>query len=737
MSDPRIAEAVALLQAGNLSAAESLCLAIIAAGGLGDPAPHALLGRVQASAGRLQDARRAVDTALRIDPDHRLSLLEDAELARRERDPLRAERSLRRLLQLEPDNPRFWANLAGLLLGLGRPAQAREAAASALGRDPQRPELLMLMADTEHAAGDHASAMARWRALSTTHPQLARVWVGLGRAAERLGDERLASLAFTGALDRDPRHPDALRGLARACLSSQDRAGALSANQRLLEVQPDAVDAWYAIALAHWQEHDLAPAMTALHEVLRRDRQHLPARWAVANLPPDTMHADEAAMQAYVERYLLSLAAFDALGDPPAADHPAVLAAVSMCNNFYVHYAVADSLAIQRRSGALLTRLVHAVSGRAQLPPRPARARARVLFVSSFLYQHSVGKLFERVITGLDREHLDIRILSCGTTQDALTARLAAFADGFGVCRRDINGLRQRIIDEAPDVLVWLDLGMDPMLGWVAAQRLAPVQCVLWGHPVTTGLDNIDWFLTAEAMERAGGEADYSEQVFRLPGLGCRFAPPQDSPAPRSADSAMPPVFAMPQTVFKLTPVHDGVLAQIAAAIPDARFELVPGSSEGARGRLRQRIAAGFAAAGASAERVLMIHPPLEPAQWFELLGRFDVNLDPIGWSGGVTSLEMLWYGIPTLTLPGRSMRSRHTLAMLRLLQVDDRLVATDIDDYVAKAVALGRSPRLRAELRGVITERRHRLYDDPQVSAALQGFLIAVAAGRDPRIQH
>jgi len=131
---------------------------------------------VQANAGRLQDARRAVDTALRIDPNHRLSLLEDAELARRERDPLRAERSLRRLLQLEPDNPRFWANLAGLLLGLGRPAQARDAAASALGCDPQRPELLMLMADTEHAAGDHASTMARWRALSTTHPQLARVW---------------------------------------------------------------------------------------------------------------------------------------------------------------------------------------------------------------------------------------------------------------------------------------------------------------------------------------------------------------------------------------------------------------------------------------------------------------------------------------------------------------------------------------------------------------------------------
>jgi predicted O-linked N-acetylglucosamine transferase (SPINDLY family) len=624
--------------------------------------------------------------------------------------------------------------LARVLLAAGRTPDALAEARLAASQSPPHPEAQMVLADAEHACGDYEAALRRWQALERTLPGHPRVLLGLARAAQRHGQRGLAVDAYQRLLAGDPRHPLALRGLVHLRLEAEDRAGAIDAARRLLAIQPDAVDAWYAIALAHWQDLDLAPAIAALHEVLRRDPGHLPARWAVSNLPPDTLHADEAAMQAYVGRYLDALSAFERAADPPAQAHPAVAAALTLCNNFYVHYAVEDSLPIQRRAGALLSRLVRAVEGDAGAPPPPARTRPRVLFASSFLREHSVGKLFERVVTGLERGRLEVRALACGTTGDALTDRVARGVDGLVQVRRDPGAIVESIRAQAPDVLVWLDIGMDPMLGWVAAQRLAPVQCALWGHPVSTGLDAIDWFLTADAMERAGGEADYAERVFRLPGLGCRFARPAEAPPARDGDAAGPVAFGMPQTVFKLTPVHDRALARIAAALPDARFELAPGANAGARERLRERIGRGFAAAGLAAEGRVLVHPVLDRAQWFGLLGRLDVNLDPIGWSGGVTSLEMFWFDIPTVTLPGRSMRSRHTLGMLRLMELEDRLVARDVDDYVRIAVELGRSPDLRAELRGLIAERKHRLYDDVRVSAALEGFLLDVAAGRDPR---
>jgi protein O-GlcNAc transferase len=626
------------------------------------------------------------------------------------------------------------AALARVHLTGGQPAVARVAASDALALEPDHAEAQMALADAEHAMGDFAAALSRWQGMASALPGQARILLGLARAAHRLGKRQLALDSYGALLRREPSHPLALRGLIHLRLEAEDRHGAIEAAQRLLAVQPHAVDAWYAIALAYWQEHDLAPAMAALHEVLQRDPRHLPARWAVANLPPDTVHQDESGMRAFVERYLEALAAFEGLDDPPPQARAAVAAALSLCNNFFVHYAVDETLPIQRRAGALLSRMVRAIDGAVALPPRPERVRPRVLFVSSYVYAHSVGKLFERVLTGLDRAALEVRVLACGSNADALNARIAGACEGLTQVARDQALIRQQILDEAPDVLIWLDIGMDPVLGWVAAQRLAPVQGMLWGHPVTTGLASIDWFLTADAMERAGGQADYSEQVFRLPGLGCRFAAPAETPPPRAGGADTPPVYGLPQTIFKLLPVHDGALARIAAAVPGARFDFVPGSSAGARGRLLARIERALETAGVPARGRVTMHPGLDRAQWFALLATLDVNLDPIGWSGGVTSLEMLWFEIPTVTLPGRSMRSRHALGMLRVLELDHRLAARDLDHYVGIAVELGRSADLRADLRGLIGERKHRLYDDPAVSAALQAFLVDVAAGRDPR---
>ena len=69
------------------------------------------------------------------------------------------------------------------------------------------------------------------------------------------------------------------------------------------------------------------------------------------------------------------------------------------------------------------------------------------------------------------------------------------------------------------DVLIYPDYGMEPRLQMVAPLRLAPVQCNMGGHPVTSGLQHMDYFLSSDLMEPEGGESHYSEKLVRLPGL--------------------------------------------------------------------------------------------------------------------------------------------------------------------------------------------------------------------------
>ena len=128
----------------------------------------------------------------------------------------------------------------------------------------------------------------------------------------------------------------------------------------------------------------------------------------------------------------------------------------------------------------------------------------------------------------LSREEFEISALHFDAETDAYTESVRANVDFFAHGERPAAEWAEVIAQRAPDVIVYLDIGMHPMPHMLGALRLAPVQAVLWGHPVTTGLDTIDYFLSSDAMEPADGDAHYTESLVRLRNVrsaylnGCR-----------------------------------------------------------------------------------------------------------------------------------------------------------------------------------------------------------------------
>ena len=104
--------------------------------------------------------------------------------------------------------------------------------------------------------------------------------------------------------------------------------------------------------------------------------------------------------------------------------------------------------------------------------------------------------------------------------------------------------------------------------------------------------------------------------------------------------------------------------------------------------------------------------------------------LDTLHWSGANTSLDALAMGLPVVTLPGALMRGRQSAAMLKILGMED-LVARDVDDYVSKAITLGRDMDRRMSLRQSILARRGALFQRDEPIRALEDFLVRAASGR------
>ncbi|HET7845453.1 MAG TPA: hypothetical protein VFL14_14950, partial [Xanthomonadales bacterium] len=250
---------------------------------------------------------------------------------------------------------------------------------------------------------------------------------------------------------------------------------------------------------------------------------------------------------------------------------------------------------------------------------------------------------------------------------------------------------------------------------------------------VTSGFRHIDAFVTSDAMEAPGGEANYAEPVVvRLPRLGCVFAPPTAEPADvaeLAGGQARVEVF-FAQSAFKIMPGFDDVLARIAQRVPAVRFHLTPHMQSPVRAALRERMQRAFAARGLELDRHVGLFRFVSEREFLGVARAAHFSLDSIGWSGGNTTLEILWHDTPVLTLPGTLMRSRHTLAMLELMDLPE-LVARDEDDYVERAVRLATDAAWRDELRARIRARKHVLYDDTAVVGAFEELL---AHGPGPR---
>jgi predicted O-linked N-acetylglucosamine transferase (SPINDLY family) len=733
---PHLAQAMQALSAGAAARAEAHCRDAIAADRR-NPAAHALLARVLSTLDRLDEARAAVDSALKLQAGFVPALMEDVTIARRSGDLQRATARLRSLISRVPPEPMLHAELARTLAETGDASAALLETGRALALAPSHPEATLLRAQLLAAAGDVEGAERECRRLLSVQPGHVGAWSALGEIELLAGRPAAAADCLRRAVRLAPTRADVLQSLTRIL----DVAGApvaerIAAYRALLSVAPTPM-AWVGLAVNHWHESDYAAAAAALDAALAIDPGHLLARWARFQYPATLCFDSDDEARAFAAQWRAGLAWFEARLDAGPVPADLALRCVTLATNFFFHYQGEPLLDAQRRYARVVERLVAAAVN--QTPPQPALPgpgeRIRVAVFSAHLSDHTVMRLFGSLIGGFDPARFEV-VAFHADAPDAVTRALEGKVERVVSGKYPLEAWVQTLVRYAPHVLLLPDLGMHPLAQGVASLRIAPVQAVMWGHPVTTGMTHVDAFLTADAMEPADGQRHYSEALVRLPALGTAFARPTLEPVVPADLAERDPArveYAYVQSVFKHLPLHDALFARIAAALPSARFHLTPSKYAGVSQRVRGRLARALGDAGLDPVRHIGIVRGLVPAEFFGLLERADIALDSIGWSGGNTSLETLWHNTPIVTLPGETMRSRHTAAMLELLELPE-LIARDADDYVRIAVELGRSADLRASLSARIAERKHRLYEDPRVAPALAEWCAGAVAAKAAR---
>ncbi len=361
--------------------------------------------------------------------------------------------------------------------------------------------------------------------------------------------------------------------------------------------------------------------------------------------------------------------------------------------------------------------------------------RLRVGFISNWVYACTVGNYFERWMTGLDAARFERFVYYTGQAEDQLTRRVARACDHFVRLNAGVRENGVRMLADRLDILIHPEVGMSTASHLYAGMRLAPLQMAGWGHPVTTGSAEIDYFLSCREMEPDGATDHYREKLLLLDGIGVDFpAPPPVEALDRSALGlpAAAHLYFCPQSLFKIHPDMDDALAGILAADAAAVLVFFQAASRKITMDFAARQSARIARAGIRAQGQIKFLPRLDAVTFRRALATADVVLDTIHWSGGGTSLDAFAAGVPVVTLPGRFMRGRQTAAMLRMMGLE-QLIAVDIDDYVAKATELAGNGVLSRSVRDAIARNRGQIFDRPHLTRDFADRIYEVAIAQSP----
>lgn len=301
--------------------------------------------------------------------------------------------------------------------------------------------------------------------------------------------------------------------------------------------------------------------------------------------------------------------------------------------------------------------------------------RLKIGFLSPDFRAHSVMYFVEGLLAQLDRRKFEVYAFYLFPKDDQVTGRVQRHVDqfihlaGFD-SQQQANAIRAQGIDLLVDLAG--HTGNNGLLAM--ARKAAPVQISWLGFPATTGLQAIDYKLTDEITDPPGAESDYTEQLYRLPTLFACYRPMSRNPLWRyqplyqvQTTPALANGFITFGSCNNLGKLTDAVLAlwgEILQAVPRSRL-LIEGKNLD-RSDFASAYRARCESLGIDTARLDLV--ALDVNQQYLTYHCIDIALDPFPLTGGTTTFDVLWMGVPMISMVGDSFKSRMGVAVLTYL---------------------------------------------------------------------
>jgi predicted O-linked N-acetylglucosamine transferase (SPINDLY family) len=649
-----------------------------------------------------------------------------------------AVETYRGLVALHPDDPALRSALAYALRSANQPEAAKEQLKCAISLDPALGEPHYMLAEILREEGQAQSAALHLEAaiscqasFNFAYPDLVDLLVqsGANDAAKAVCREALVVLPGSVRLHL-------LAGNVASL--DQDDSTALAQYNEALQLAANDVDARIGQGLALIRLGRREEGLASFRAAIEADPARADSRWALvmALLPQDAGSAPCTSSSG--ADFLAALKDFEGWSVAARFDESQI---VGSYLPFMLAYREENHRALLAAYGATCVRMMSrwqtrqhwAGQGSAR---RPARAKLRIGIASPFFSSHSVWHaLLKGWVNSIDRERFELVAFHLSASEDHETEVARAKVSAFHGGKRSIEAWPETIAMAQLDALIYGSIGMDQLSSQLACLRLAPVQATTWGHPETSGLPTLDFYLSAALLEPAGAQEAYSEKLVLLDNLGVYYEPTASDPS-QAIDLAQlgiddgRPILICPGSPFKYAAIHDSMLVDLALRLPGAQLVFFRSQFKSLSAAFEQRLAQRFEEAGLTLAEHCCFVPWMDTSSFHSLMRRADVFVDTVGFSGFNTASQAIECGLPVATVDGAFMRGRLASGILKRLDLEDLIVATP-DALVGLVARLVEDHAFAQSMRALIEARRARLFRDQSATRALETFLERATAGQ------
>lgn len=565
-----------------------------------------------------------------------------------------AEANLRQAQQLDANNPESLNGLAAVLLKRDRLDEAAELCRQVLADNPDDMTARSHLGSVLKQQGRYAEALVEYRTVLVQNPECAETFNNVGAVFIALGQFEDAIRMCNFATEFSPGLDAARENLAlarRCCLQQR-----IEQFRSVVNENDGDGDAWEALAEALHVKGEIGPAIEAYERALEIDPQQRVARSNLINCSQFQCGITARRMsELYVEwdRHH---------AQPLASERPPL-----------------DN------------------------DPDPDR-RLRLGVLSPNLRRHPAAYLTVAGFENLDRFQFETFFYSDVRDPDETTTRMETIADHWQVVSGTSDAdVAEAIHSDGIDVLLLMGGHQEGSRQLVVARKPAPVQIAWTGDP--SGQAAVDWLIADRFLIPQEFEEFYAESILRMPHDYATFDPPplelEIDPCPCSSNGYVT-LGSFNQAIKCHTELLE-LWAGIMKRLPESRLMLIGNGHTDDE----ERLLATFNAAGIETHRITL-RDRIARQKLLESYNKVDICLDTHPFSGGVTTLESLWMGVPVVTMPGETFAGRTSLSHLSNAGLDD-LVAETPEEYADIAVQLARDTTRLSHLRRHLRDSLHK----------------------------